>query len=142
MKFENLSAEEQLQFLRFPVYIALLAANANGITDEKEKQAAIEFNHMKTYTSHPLLRNFYALADERYAELIQQLDGDLPKGKEQRDLAIKKELSNLERILEKFDADYIAIMHKSMDGFRLHVSKAHRNILASFIFPLPIKGIH
>jgi len=58
--FENLSKTEQQEFLKFPVYISLLAANQDGDTDEKEKQTAIAFDHMKTYaaTMHQSMKSF------------------------------------------------------------------------------------
>jgi hypothetical protein len=139
--FENLSKTEQQEFLKFPVYISLLAANADGITDEKEKQTAIAFDHMKTYTANPKLAGFYAKADKIFTKSILAIDNELPKGKIQRDTAIKFELTKLEKLLLKFDQTYGATMHQSMKSFKEHVSAAHFNILEGFIFPVPIKGL-
>ena len=139
--FENLSKTEQQKFLKFPVYISLLAANMDGKTDEKEKQTAIAFDHMKTYTCNPILSGFYDRADKVFPGSITELDNELPKGKEQRDIAIKAELTKLEKILLKFDKTYAATMHQSMKSFKDHVSAAHFNILEDFIFPIPIKGL-
>jgi hypothetical protein len=36
---------------------------------------------------------------------------------------------------------YRSAMHRSMKSFKDHVSKAHRNVLIDFIFPMPIKGL-
>ena len=139
--FENLSKKEQQEFLKFPVYISLLAANIDGETDEKEKQTAMAFDHMKTYTCNPMLAGFYDKADKIFSKSIIELDNALPKGKEQRDAAIKAELAKLEKLLLKFDETYAATMHQSLKSFKEHVSAAHFNVLEAFIFPVPIKGL-
>ena len=139
--FENLSKTEQQEFLKFPVYISLLAANKDGETDEKEKQTAIAFDHMKTYTCNPILAGFYDRADKVFSKSMIELDNELPKGKEQRDTAIKAELTKLEKLLLKFDETYGATMHQSMKSFKEHVSAVHFNVLEGFIFPIPIKGL-
>lgn len=139
--FESLSKEEQQEFLKFPVYISLLAANIDGETDEKERQTAIAFDHMKTYTCNPMLAGFYDKADKTFQKSITELDNELPKGKEQRNTAIKAELAKLEKLLLKFDKTYAVAMHQSMRSFKEHVSAAHFNVLEGFIFPVPIKGL-
>jgi len=139
--FEDLSEAEQQEFLKFPVYISLLAANGDGDTDEKEMQTAIAFEHMKTYTCNAMLAGFYDKADKSFSKSIMDLDNELPKGKEQRDTAIKAELIKLEKLLLKFDKTYTATMHQSMKSFKEHVSAAHFNLLEDFIFPVPIKGL-
>jgi len=139
--FEQLSKADQTAFLKFPVYISLLAANQDGTTDEQEIKTAIDFDHMKTYTCNPLLAGFYENADRVFKSNLTELDNELPKGKEDRDTAIMAKLAVLEKLLLKFDKVYAATMHQSMKSFREHVSAAHQNFIESFIFPVPIKGI-
>jgi hypothetical protein len=139
--FEELSKEDQIEFLKFPAYVSLLAANHDGITDRQEIKTAISFDHMKTYTSNPLLAGFYEKADLAFKPNIIQLDNQLPRGKTERDTAIMIKLRKLENLLSKFDKVYAATMHQSMKSFTEHVSNAHQNFLESFIFPVPIKGI-
>jgi len=139
--FENLSNAEQQEFLKFPVYISLLAANQDGDTDAKEKKTAIAFDHMKTYTCEPALSGFYHKADKAFSKNFTETDNELPKGKEERDTAIKAKLAKLETLLLKFDKNYAQTMHESMQSFKEHVSAAHWNVLEGFIFPVPIKGL-
>jgi len=54
--FEVLSKEDQMEFLKFPAYVSLLAANQDGITDRQEMKTAIDFDYMKTYTCNPMLK--------------------------------------------------------------------------------------
>ncbi|MGF7080261.1 hypothetical protein [Mucilaginibacter sp. UYCu711] len=139
--FGKLSYAEQQEFLKFPIYISLLAANEYGPTDKVDIKTAVEFDHMKTYTCVPLLSGFYAKADELFKDNFTNLDAELPKGKLARTEAIKAKLAELEILLLKFDKDYAAAMHQSMKSFKDHVSSAHWNVLDSFLFPIPIKGI-
>lgn len=139
--FDSLSHTEQQEFLRFPVYISLLAANKDGETDEKEKQVAIAFDHMKTYSCNPTLADFYNKADKIFEKSIVELDNELPKWEEERDTAIKLALAKLAKLLLKFDETYRTTTHQSMRSFTEHVSAAHFNALENFIFPIPIKGL-
>lgn len=139
--YQELSEEDQKALLKFPVYISLLAANANGETDEAEKNSAIEFDHTKTYTADPLLLGFYEQADRVFKTNLEQIDNELPKGKLQRDVAIKVELRRIKELLKKFSPAYANAMHQSMKSFKEHVSEAHHSVLEDFLFPIPIKGL-
>ncbi len=59
MSFENLTTQEYESLLKFPAYISLLAANVDGKLDETEESTAVDFAHIKTYSSDPLLINFF-----------------------------------------------------------------------------------
>ncbi len=139
---ETLNDTEKEMLLKFPAYISLLAANNDEGLDETEKKTAIKFSHIKTFSCDPLLFNFYQQADKVFEENITTLHNQLPKGKDEREAAIKDELSKLESILKKLGKEYARTMHRSMATFKGHVSKAHRSVLESFIFPIPIKGIN
>lgn len=138
---ETLTPTEKEMLLKFPAYISLLAANNDEGLDETERKSALKFSHLKTYSCDPLLLNFYQEADKEFEKNISSLDEELPKGKDEREKTIKIELLKLEIILKKLGKDYAIAMHNSMTSFKDHVSKAHRSILESFIFPLPIKGL-
>ena len=139
--FKNLSVEEKKRLLKFPAYISMLAACNDDKLDEAEKKTAIKFAHTKTFSSNPLLANFYKEADKVFEKNIDQLDKDLPKEKELRQEAIKKELLDIEKIVSKLGKEYASTMHSSMKSFKDHVSKAHNNVLVDFIFPIPISGL-
>ncbi|MEO8949236.1 MAG: hypothetical protein ABI308_12555 [Mucilaginibacter sp.] len=139
--YKELTEEDEKALLKFPVYISLLAANTNGETDDVEKNTAIDFDHTKTYTANPLLLGFYERADHVFQSNFQQIDNELPKGRLQRDVAIKAELRRIKELLKKFSPAYANAMHQSMKSFKEHVSEAHHNVLEDFLFPIPIKGL-
>ena len=136
-----LTTPEKETLLRFPAYISLLAAENDNSLDETERKAAIRFCHIKTYSSDPLLSEFYKEAEKVFEKNITVLDEELPKNKAEREKRIKHDLVKIEPILLKLDPGYASIMHRSMKSFKNHVSRAHRNVLEYFIFPLPINGI-
>lgn len=139
--FEKLTGREKDLLLKFPAYITLLAANHDNGMDETEKKEAIHLSHIKTYSSDPLLREFYKEADKVFEKNILQLNSELPKEKSARSLQIKMELSELENILSRMEKSFASSLRQSMASFKDHVSKAHNNALEYFMFPIPIKGI-
>jgi hypothetical protein len=141
MNFKDLSPYEQELLLKFPAYISLLAANTDGKFDEVEELSAVEFNHVKAYSCDPLLVDFFRDANKNFKSTIAQLNKALPLGKVNRDVVIKKNLVALEKIVMKLGPEYASVMHKSMQSFKDHVSRAHHNVLIDFIFPIPIKGL-
>lgn len=140
--FEDLDEVEKNTLLKFPAYISLLAASKDKRLDKWEKKAAIKFAHVKTYSCNPLLSQFYRAADKVFEYNISELQRSLPEDKEEREQMIKHELIQMEAILKKLGDEFTATMHTSMNSFKNHVSKAHRNVLEDFIFPIPIKGIN
>lgn len=140
-QFKNLSLHDNEALLKFPAYISMLAANSDDKLDETEKKVAIKFAHTKTFSCDPLLSDFYNEADKVFENNIIQLDYALPKDVKSRDAAIKNELLNIDKIVLKLGKKYAKVMHKSMQSFKDHVSKAHHNVLVDFIFPIPIPGL-
>ena len=139
--FNTLSKRENEMLLKFPAYLSLLAATHDDKLDKTEKSSAIKFMHIKTFTCDPYLCPFYKEADKVFVENIEKLDKELPKEKEARDAAIKKELLDIEKIVLKLGNQYTELMHHSMKLFKDHVSKAHHSVLVDFIFPFSIHGI-
>ncbi len=139
--FKKLTETESKELLKFPAFISLLAANSDNKLDVAEKQSAIKFSHIKTYSCDPLLTGFYEEADKVFENNIQQLNKDLPIEKAAREATLKSELLKLETIVLKLGPDYIRVMHRSMKSFKEHVSQAHHSVLVDFIFPMPIKGL-
>lgn len=139
--FKKLSEEENEALLKFPAYISLLAANFEGQLDDVEKKSAIKFAHIKTFSSDPLLTDFYNAADKVFKKNIEAIDSVLPKEKDSREAAIKKELQILVKIVSKLGKEYAATMHRGMESFKEHVSRAHNNVLVDIIFPISIPGL-
>lgn len=139
--FKNLSIQENEELLKFPAYVSLQAASINGKLDEAEINSAIKFSHIKTYSSDPLLADFYNEADKVFENNIEQITKNLSNEKGNWKASIESELLNLENIVSKLGNEYASVMQRSMKSFKDHVAKAHDSVLADFIVPIPIKGI-
>lgn len=81
---KELTETENKELLKFPAFISLLAANNDNKLDAAEKQSAIKFSHIKTYSRDLLLTKFYKEADKVFENNIQQLDMALPIEKASR----------------------------------------------------------
>jgi len=140
MPFENLTTQEHESLLKFPAYISLLAANVDGKLDETEESTAVDFVHIKSYSSDPLLVDFFNDVHQTFSITLNALNKAMPLGKLNRDNAIKKKLVELEAIINKLDPDHADVIRKSMQSFKEHVSRAHHNVLLDFIFPFTTRG--
>lgn len=139
--FDELPDTEKTLLLQYPAYISLLAANADMMMDASEKAAALKLTHIKTFSTEPLLHPFYKAAEAVFEKNIDLLDKTLPQGKEERDEAITRALHRVNTVLQKLGIDYAGALRRSMKSYKNHISKAHRNVLEYFLFPLPIDGI-
>ncbi|GGA85360.1 hypothetical protein [Puia dinghuensis] len=139
--FNDLPWQEQKQLIRFPVYLSLLAASKDYKLDRKEKNTVVKLTHIKTFACHPLLADYYAAVDNDFETAVAEISDQLPKEGVEREWAIKRELYKLGIILKKLDTEYAAYLTDSLRAYKDQVSRAHRNILEYFIFPLPINGI-
>jgi hypothetical protein len=140
-ELEKLSPEEKELLFKAPAYISILAANADGEMDKIEKKVAVELTHIKSFSCPPLLVDFYQEVEKSFSGQLQKLDNYLPKGKQERAEAIKKELNKIEVILTKLGNRYAETLHRSLNTYSEHVSKAHNNLLTTFLFPLDFKGL-
>jgi len=139
--WSDLNEKERKQLLLYPAYISLLASTAEGGIDKKEKRAALKLTHIKTFSSDPMLFDFYKAAEHEFEHDITKLDRELPHNREGRKHAIEHELNKLDPVLRKLDMGYALELRSSMKSYKNYVSKAHHNILEYFIFPLPVNGI-
>jgi hypothetical protein len=140
IQFNDLTVEQKQALVKFPVYISLIAATDTTL-DEAEKMVAIKFAHTKSFSCHPILAEFYKESETAFENNLVQIEISLPKDKKSRDLAIKKELVILEKILLKLGHEYVTAMHHSMMTFKNHVEKAHHSVIQDFILPISIPGL-
>lgn len=140
IQFKDLTVLQKQALVKYPAYVSFLAAT-EIILDEAEKMVAIKFAHTKSFSCHPILSEFYRESETAFENNLIQIEISLPKDKKGRDLAIKKELLILEKILLKLGHDYVTAMHHSMKTFRNHVSRAHHSVVEDFILPISIPGL-
>lgn len=138
--FNDLSETEQREFLKYPAYLSLLAVNKESF-EEDDLQQPSPFDHLETFNCHPLLAELYRQAALVYQPNLELLDNQLPKGKLERDVAIKIALRKIKGLLRKLDPAYAALLQRSMKAFKEHVSEKQEHVLDDFLFPIPIKEL-
>ncbi len=139
--FHTLSEQENQELQNFPVYISLLAMSEHETSSADVKKEAVRFAHTKTFSCDPLLIPFYQQADKDFEEKLITLNEKLPLQKTERINMIKEKLQMMEPLLNKMGEPYAGILRKSMESFKEHVSRAHHNVLAEFVFPMPMPGM-
>jgi hypothetical protein len=140
IQFNELTVQQKQALVKFPAYVSFLAATDSKL-DEAEKMVAIKFAHTKSFSCHPILAEFYRESETAFEHNLMQIESSLPKDKKSRDLAIKKELVILEKILLKLGHEYVTALHHSMKTFKSHVSRAHHSVIQDFILPVTIPGL-
>jgi hypothetical protein len=139
--YKDLSQKEKAQLFKYPALISLLATTSDEGLDEKEKKTALKLTHIKSYAGDPILTGFYKEAEPIFEKTLVSLDNELPHEKKERTLAIRRELNKLEPILKNLEPQFSTALLRSMESYTHSVSRAHRNILEYFIFPLPLNGL-
>ncbi len=139
--YSDLSESEKEQLLKLPAYMSLLTSTAEKGIDKEEKNTAVKITHVKAYSSDPILINFFKEAESIFEKTITDLDTALPHNREDRKLAVQKELNKLERLLSKLDPEFVSALRRSIRSYDYYISKAHQNVMEYFIFPMPIDGI-
>lgn len=139
--YNELNESEKEQLIKLPAYMSLLTSTAEAGIDKEEKNTAVKITHVKAYSSDPILMDFYKEAENVFEKTITDLDTALPHNREDRKLAVQKELNKLERLLSKLDPEFVSALRRSIRSYDYYISKSHQNIMEYFIFPMPIDGI-
>jgi hypothetical protein len=139
--WRELNTEDKKLLLRYPVYLLLLASVEHDAIDKREKKTAAKVIHVRSFSSDPELFSFYDAVEKDFEKLLSDIEKELPQDKDEIKHFINHRLAKLETVLEKMNPSYASVFRHSMQSFKNHVSRAHRNILEYFIFPLPINGL-
>jgi len=136
-EIEKLSSEDRECLLRAPALVALLAAvSDDGEVSEHEKAESIKLAHFKTYTSRPILRNFYKEVDLVFEDYFNEELSKLPEDWKQKEEHLKQRILSLNPILPKLDEVYSEELVTSLKGFARHVFKSNSNFLQHFVLPI------
>ena len=126
------------------MYVSLLAASKDCCLDRLERNTVIKLTHIKTFSSDPILTDYYAAVDRDFEKNVAEINEQLPKEKQAREFAIRKELRKLDGILRKLDAadqrhnglSLIVEDAVSFSGFLSILTAMFRWILTIFLISL------
>jgi len=121
-------SEEEVNFLaKCPAVVTVLIAGADQHIDNSEKNWATKLVHYRTFTSDPLLNEYYRRVEEHFeenlSELLEKWD---PSNAEE---SLSQELANAKPILEKLDDEYAEMIRKSWRSLAKKVAEASGGLL-------------
>jgi hypothetical protein len=137
-EFYNLTPKEQSLLLSAPAIVSILAASATGEMNEWENADAIKVAHLKTFSAHPVLIQYYKEVEKDFERNFDYLVKVYsPFNDSSRELlGIKVEKINA--ILEKLDPAFAETLRASFSSYADHVKKAYQGLVVNFLFPFPI----
>lgn len=139
--YKDLSEKEKVTLLKLPAYMSLLTSTSKDGIDKEEIKTAVKITHVKTFSSDPILIEFYKDAEVVFENTITELDLVLPHKREERKQAIQEELDKLEPLLHTLNPQFVNSLRRSMKSYNYYIPKTHENFLEYFIFPMPFEGI-
>ena len=136
-ELEKLSQEDRETLLRAPVLVALLAAiSDDGEVSSSEKSESIKLAHFRTYTSKPILHNFYKAVDPVFEAHFDEELAKLPEEWEAKQNYLETELLTLNTVLPKLNSVYAEELITSLKSFARHVFRSNSNFLQHFVLPI------
>tara|TARA_B110001469_G_C9488042_1_gene244353 strand:+ start:161 stop:628 length:468 start_codon:yes stop_codon:yes gene_type:complete len=136
-EIDKLDAVDRGIILRAPAVVALLAAvSDDGEVSEDEKAASVRLAHLRTYTSEPILHNYYKEVDKCFISDFETILAQLPKDWKDKERFLENRLTNLDPVLQKLDDVYAEELVASLKSFAKHVFKSNSNFLQNFLLPI------
>lgn len=136
-EIEQLNETDRKTLLRAPSLVAILAAiSDDGKVSKQEKAASIKLAHFRTYTSHPLLHNYYTEVDKVFEKYFEEALAELPEDWKAKESFIEEKLAALADVLPKVNSVYAKTLVKSLESFARHVFKSNSSFLEYFVLPV------
>ena len=134
-----LSKSERELLIMAPVYASIRGALQDGKLTHRKEKDAIELAHFKTYTSSPILHEYYKVVEKSFRENIKKLNDSLPDNIDESREIVNEELDKIKPILKKLDNYFAEELSRSLQVFSKHVAGAN-GILEEWLhyFVLPV----
>lgn len=137
MIFEQLNDEERNILLRIPAVVAIFAAVSNdGKVSSNEKAESVKLSHLRTYTSSPILQEYYQEVDRNFEETFDEIMGNLPVDSKDQEPFLEEKIVELKKVLPKLDKRYRAELVNSLGSFAKHVFRSNSSFLKYFVLPI------
>lgn len=133
----KLSQEDRDILLKAPAVVAILAAiSDDGEVSKHEKSESIKLSHLRTYTSEPVLHNYYKEAEKVFENHFDQIMASLPAEWKEKEDFLEAELTQLKVVLPKLNDVYAKELVNSLKSFAKHVFKSNASFLDYFVLPV------
>jgi hypothetical protein len=122
-----LTEKERQSLYNAPVYVSLLGALEDGKITANEMKEATTLIHYRTFTSNPILQEYYKKAEDHFINTIEKEQIVLPKNAILAREVYHKKLEEVNTILSKVDAKFSNELKKSLYSFANHIANADNN---------------
>ena len=140
-QFVNLKDKEKKLLFKAPALISVYESSSLNEINSTRKADAIKLAHLRTFAATPLLIPFYMEVEKNFKMHFEEIAKQYAPLDEEKRNELKKEIENIEPVLDKLDKEYARTLRLSFEKFARHVQHADRSILEYFIFPLPMPGL-
>ena len=137
-EFETLTSNERALLLKAPAIVSILAASTTGEINEWEKADAIKLSHLKTFSAHPLLIQYYKEVEKGFEENFEHMVKVYSPFNEGARKLLQIKVDKINVVLEKLDPEFAVTLRTSLSGYADHVKKAYKGLIVNFLFPFPI----
>jgi len=136
-EIEKLSEEDRGILLKAPAVVAILAAiSDDGEVSRHEKSESVKLSHLRTYTSDPLLHNYYKEAEKDFELHFDSIMAKLPSEWKDKEKFLEDELTELKHVLPKLNEVYARELVNSLKSFARHVFQSNSSFLDYFLLPV------
>ena len=122
-----LTEKERQSLYKAPLYVSLLGALDDGKITSKEMKEATTLVHYRTFTSNPILHEYYKKAEDYFINSIEKEKIILPKNVNQAKEVYHRKLEEVNTILSKVDTKFSNELKKSLYSLANHVANADNN---------------
>lgn len=137
MIFEQLTDEERKILLRTPAVVAIFAAISNdGKVSNNEKAESVKLSHLRTYTSSPILHEYYQEVDKQFERNFDEIMENVPADWKEAEAFLEAKIVKLNQVLPKLDKRYRTELVNSLKSFSKHVFRSDSSFLKYFVLPI------
>ena len=137
-EFEILTRNERELLLMAPVIVSIIAASTTGEINEWEKADAIKLAHLKTFSAHPLLIQYYREVEKEFEQNFEYMIKIYSPFNDGARKLLQIKVDKINAVLEKLDPEFAVTLSTSLSGYADHVKKAYKGLIVNFLFPFPI----
>lgn len=135
----NLSKEEKTKLYDAPIYVAFAGALEDDEISNTEKRSAVNLVHTRTYSSPPILQDYYKEAEKNYESKLEELNEILIYNGQPIKELIRNRVDEINAIINKIeDKTFADHLKQSLKSFARHISRSethYEKILAVFLNP-------
>jgi hypothetical protein len=137
-EFKKLTQQEQSLLINAPVIVSILAGSTTGEISEWKKADAIKLAHLKTFSAHPLLIQYYKEVEKTFEQNFEYLVRVCSPVDDYSRKLLEIKAEKINEILEKLEPEFATTLRTSLLAYASHVKKAYKGLVFNFLFPFPI----